>query len=201
MFKPLILIGAGGHGKVVLDAAIKAGYSVVGFLDDYYERNILGYRWLGKLSEFEKYVDKNIFIISIGDNILRKKISKTIEAEWASIIHPSAIKGMNVIIGLGTVVMAGTVLNSCVRIGRHCIINTSAVIEHDCIISNYVHISPGVVLCGGVNISDSTWIGAGAVIKNGISICQNVIIGAGAVVVKDILQEGTYIGIPAKLID
>ena len=104
----------------------------------------------------------------------------------------------NVAIGLGTVVMAGAVVNACAKIGEHCIINTCAIVEHDDIIENYVHISPRAAVGGTVNIGESTHIGIGAVVKNNIDICSNCTIGAGAVVVKNIENSGIYIGVPAR---
>ena len=199
MCKQLIIIGAGGHGKVILDSAIKAGFDVAGFLDDVpVKKDILGYSYLGSVSDIDKFAATHLFVCAIGANLIRKNIDTTKEIEWATIIHPAAHIGLNVEIGNGTVVMAGTVINASARIGRHCIINTSAVVEHDCVVSDYTHISPNATLCGGTHVGEETWIGAGVTIKAGVSVCEGVIVGAGAVVVKDITEKGTYIGVPAR---
>lgn len=199
MYKSLIIIGAGGHGKVILDLATKAGFTVDGFLDDVpIKGDILGYHYLGTVSDIDKFADDHIFICAIGENSARMRIDKSKEVEWATIIHPNANIGLDVKIGEGTVVMAGGVINASAYIGRSCIINTSAVIEHDCVVSDYVHISPGAVLCGAVQIGELSWIGAGVTVKNGVSIYSGVIVGAGAVVVNDITEKGVYYGVPAR---
>ena len=201
MYKPLIIIGAGGQGKVVLDTALKAGFTVIGFLeDDINKCNVLGYNCLGTISKIYYFSDDNLFVCAIGENSIRMKLDALKQIEWATIVHPSSIISIDVQIGCGSVVMAGSVINASASIGRHCIINTNAVIEHDCVISDYAHISPSSVLCGGVNIGNQVWIGAGAIIKNCISICSETIIGAGAVVVKNINESGVYLGIPARRI-
>ena len=96
--------------------------------------------------------------------------------------------------------MANACINSSAKIGKHCIINTGAIIEHDNIIEDYVHISPQVALGGTIKVGENTHVGIGATVKNNIEICSNCIIGAGAVVVKDIIEKGTYVGVPAKKI-
>ena len=116
-------------------------------------------------------------------------------------IHPSAQIGINVEIEEGTVIMANVCINSSSRIGKHCIINTGAIIEHDNIIENFVHISPNSALGGTVRIGENTHIGIGSVVKNNITICKNCTVGAGAVVVKNIIKAGTYIGVPAKKLE
>ena len=199
MHKPLIIIGAGGHGKVILDAAIKAGFTVAGFLDDALEKDILGFCSLGMVSDINKFADSHVFVCAIGENSVRLKLDISNMVEWATIIHPAAHIGLDVVIGNGTVVMAGAVVNVAAQIGRHCIVNTGAIIEHDCTVLDYAHISPKAVICGGVKVGEGAWIGAGAVIKDGISICADAIVGAGAVVLKDITKKGTYIGVPARL--
>lgn len=205
MNKNVIIIGAGGHGKVIADIIIKSGDKVVGFLDDNLERGtkvIEQYVIIGKINDCIKLQeDKSLlFIIAIGNNYIRKDIYEKYKLNYYTAIHPTAVIGIQVNIGEGTVVMANACINSNTTIGKNCIINTGAIIEHDNIIEDYVHISPNATLCGTVNIGKYTHIGAGATIKNNTTICSNCIIGAGAVVVKDIKQDGIYIGVPAKKI-
>lgn len=138
------------------------------------------------------------FIIAIGDNKKREKISHSPNLKLYTAIHPSAQIGLDVEIQEGTVIMANACINSSAKIGKHCIINTGAIIEHDNIIEDFVHISPNVALGGTVKIGKSTHVGIGSTIKNNITICENCKIGAGAVVVKNILEEGTYVGVPAR---
>lgn len=197
----LIIIGAGGHGKVIADIALKIGYTDICFIDDNVTGSCMGFPIIGKCDETEKLNDgKTDFVIGIGNNNIRKIIAEKYDVNWVTLIHPSAQIAVNVSIGKGTVITAMAVVNVCARIGKHCIINTNAVIEHDNVIGDYVHISPGVALGGTVNIGNCSHIGLGADVINNITICDGCIIGAGAVVVKDIKSGGTYVGVPMRKI-
>lgn len=205
MKKKLLIIGAGGHGKVVADIAMKMEkWDNISFLDD--RENLiesLGLKVIGRSSEATDYIDEYDLFVAIGNNYTRKQFHKKLENVGASIpvlIHPSAIIGKEVKIQPGTVVMAGTVINSSTNIGKSCIINTSSSIDHDCIIGENVHISPGANLAGNVVIGNNSWIGVGSVISNNVCITDDCQIGAGAVVVDNITVPGTYVGIPARRI-
>lgn len=201
MSKEVVIIGAGGHGKVIADIILKAGDKIKGFLDDSYpvKQYFIGYPILGKTSACKEIKDV-AFVIAIGNSHIREKIVKEVgELEWYTAIHPTAVvSSLDVSVGEGTVVMANAVINPGTHIGKHCIINSGAIVEHDNQISDYVHVSVGAKLAGTVSLGDRTWIGIGAVISNNISICEECMIGAGAVVVKDIERPGIYTGIPAK---
>ncbi|MBQ7830913.1 MAG: acetyltransferase, partial [Clostridia bacterium] len=110
----------------------------------------------------------------------------------------SAIIGACVEVGAGTAIMAGAVINPCSKLGKGVILNTCSSVDHDCIIGNYCHIAVGVHVAGTVTLGEKVWLGVGATIKNNVNICADCMIGAGAVVVKDIMESGTYIGVPAK---
>lgn len=195
----LIIIGAGGHGKVIADNALKNGYKDICFIDDNVTGDVMGFSVLGTSAEIEKFNDENTdFIIGIGNNAVRKMIAEKHQVNWVSIIHPSAQIAFNVKIGKGTVVMANAVINACATVGEHCVINTGAIIEHDNIIEDYVHISPNAALGGTVCVAELTHIGIGATVKNNINICPECTVGAGAVVVKNIKEAGVYIGVPVK---
>ncbi len=202
MSKNVIIIGAGGHAKVIADIIEKSNDKVLGFLDDNKEKNqeIYGYKVIGKISECETFTSKDIyFIIAIGNNLLRKKIYEEYELQLYTAIHPTSVIAKGVQIGEGTVIMANACINADAIIGKNCIINTGAIIEHDNIIEDYVHISPRAVLAGTVKIGELTHIGVGVTVKNNITICKECIIGAGAVVVKDLVKSDIYIGVPAKI--
>lgn len=195
----LIIIGGGGHGKVIADMALKNGYENICFVDDKATGEIMGFSVIGTSADIERLNDgQTDFVIGIGSNDTRKFIAKTYEVNWITLIHPSAQIAASVRIGKGTVIMANAVVNASASIGRHCIINTGAIVEHDNVIEDYVHISPNAALGGTVKIGEMTHVGIGATIKNNIDICSNCIIGAGAVVVKDIKESGTYIGVSAR---
>ncbi|MBQ9886576.1 MAG: acetyltransferase [Lachnospiraceae bacterium] len=197
--KQLIIIGASGHGKVIADIALKNQYDIVGFLDDNDKlTEIIGYPVLGMTKEIDRYKDDCEFVIAIGSNSIRERIANSFNVKWATLIHPSAVTGLNVQISEGTVIMANAVINPDSRIGRHCIINTGAVIEHDNIVDDFSHVSPNATLAGTVHIGKRVHIGAGAVVRNNLSICDNCVIGAGGAVVKDITEEGTYVGVPVR---
>lgn len=199
MNNEIIILGAGGHAKVIADIALKCGDKVIGFLDDNAKADsICGIPVLGKIEDCVKY-DNARFVIGIGSNSVRKILSEKYALNYISLVHPSAQIGMDVKIGEGTVVMANAVINPSAVIGKHSIINTASVVEHDCTLGDYVHISPRAVLCGTVMIGNNVHIGTGATIINNISVCSDCVIGGGATVVKNITEKGTYIGVPAKI--
>lgn len=208
MNKNVIIIGAGGHGKVIADIIEKSGDKVLGFLDDNVPINTIiikekDIKVLGKLVDIEKFISENPnieFIIGIGNNKIRKGIADTKKLKYYTAIHPSSQIALDVEIGKGSVVMANACINTSAKIGKHCIINTGVIIEHDNVIEDYVHISPNATLCGTVKVGEQTHIGAGVTVKNNTNICSNCIIGCGAVVVKDISKEGTYVGVPVQRI-
>lgn len=194
----LTIIGASGHGRVVADIAKLNGYDEIEFLDDNEKLSMCGsYHVTGK-TERALNIQNDLFI-GIGNPKIRKYFMEQLDKKsLITLIHPDAVIADDVTIGKGSVIMAGAVINSGTVIGKGVIINTCSSVDHDCNVSNYVHVAVGAHLCGTVTIDESTWIGAGATISNNISICGNCMIGAGAVVIKDIMEEGTYIGVPAK---
>lgn len=203
MSNRLIIIGAGGHGKVVADIAMKMNrWLDISFLDDdINKKEVLGLKVIGNISDAFSYFDIADIFVAIGNNTEREKIQQSLEDKGAIIpvlIHPDAVIGQQVHIEIGTVIMPGVIINCCTKIGKGCIINTGAIIDHDNVIEDYVHISPGSSLAGNVKVGKKTWIGIGSVVSNNISICSNCILGAGTVAINDISEPGTYIGIPAR---
>ncbi len=207
MQRNVVILGAGGHAKVIADIVKKLGDEIIGFLDDnndiqgsliYDDKKVLG----TTQEEFIKKYSDCYFVIGIGSNKIRKIISnKYSYLKWYTAIHPNAVIASDAIIGEGSVVMAGAVINSGTIIGRHCIINTCSSLDHDNVLGDFVHISVGAHLAGTVIIGECTWICSGATVINNITINSNNIIGAGAVVINDISDMyGTYVGIPAKKI-
>ena len=199
--RKLAIIGASGHGKVVADIARRNGYKEIVFLDDDKSiRECGGYQVVGRSSEAGT-IDAHV-IIGIGNADVRKKIQKSIpEEKLVTLLHPDAVVAEDVVMGVGTVVMAGAVINPGTHIGKGCIINTCSSVDHDCTVGDFVHVAVGSHLCGTVNVGDGTWIGAGATFSNNVSICPDCMIGAGAVVIKDIKRTGTYVGVPARRMD
>ena len=192
MGKDVIVIGAGGHGKVISDIVSACGDNFLGFLDDDENK-----KTLGKIADYANFKDA-YYIIGIGNPKIREDISK-LPCRWYTAVHPSSVVSPSAKIGEGTVVMPNAVINADAKVGRHTIINSAAVVEHDNEIDDFVHISVGARLGGTVKIGKSTHIGIGAAVKNNINICADCIVGAGAVVVKDIEERGIYKGVPARL--
>ncbi len=197
----LIIIGASGHGRVVADIAKKCGYDEIVFLDN--DLNIstcAGYSVLGADSMVSQ-IEGDLFI-AVGNGQIRKKLmEREAGRSFPVLIHPSAVVADDVEIGCGSVIMAGAVINPGVKIGKGCIINTCSSVDHDCRVGDFVHVSVGAHVAGEVTIGENTWIGAGVTASNNLSICGDCMIGAGAVVIKNIEIQGTYIGVPAKMID
>ena len=200
--KKLVIIGAGGHGRVIADVAKAGGqYESIVFLDDALPKLNGEFKVVGRLEDFSKYITDCEFIVAIGNNASRKRIQSDIEsngAKLATLIHPAAVIGSNVSIGRGSVIMPGAIVNTGTNIGEGVIINTAASVDHDCEIGSFAHISVGSHLAGTVTVGNENFVGAGAIISNNIEMCAGCMIGAGAVVVKNIEEAGTYIGVPAK---
>ena len=207
MQKKVIIIGASGHARVIADIIKESKDKLIGFLDDnqdiqgnkiYEDKIVLG---TTNKKDIEKYKDC-YFIIGIGSNSVRKIISnKYPNIKWYTAIHPKAVIGSDVSIGEGTAIMAGTVINTGTKVGKHCIINTCSSLDHDNLIEDFVHISPGAHLAGTVRIGEETWICAGVTIINNITIEKNNIIGAGSTVIKKITEKNsTFVGTPVRKI-
>lgn len=199
----LLIIGAGGHGKVAADIAMRSKkYNAVCFFDDTVSKQqCMCFPVIGRCEEIFRYIDLYDVFIAIGNAESRKRfMEKLIErgAQIATLIHPNAVIGQEVQIGVGSIMAAGAVLNPDCRIGKGCIVNTCASVDHDCRIGDYVHVSVGAHVAGTVTIGAGTWIGAGAVVNNDLHIADSSMIGSGAVVVNDIKERGTYVGVPAR---
>lgn len=205
MKEKLLIIGAGGHGRVVADIAQRMNkWQTISFLDDDESlKSSMGLDVIGNSADVFKYLNHYDIFVAIGNNAIREKIQVKLETKGASIpvlVHPNAVISDKVMLGGGTVVMAGAVINCCTKIGKGCIINTGATIDHDNIIEDYAHVSPGVHTAGTVRIGKGTWLGIGSVISNNINITDWCKVGAGAVVIESINENGTFIGVPARRI-
>lgn len=201
----LIIIGAGGHGKVVADVAIDTEkYENIYFMDDYSSTNLFyGFKNLGETNQLYKYKNSADVFVAIGRNDIRKGILEKLlgnNYHVPTLIHSSAIISKNAQIDRGTVIMPAVVINSSATIGLGAIINTNSNIDHDCKIGDFTHVSPGVSIAGSVKIGKECWIGINSTIINNISITDGIVVGAGSVVIKNIKERGTYIGSPARRI-
>lgn len=204
MSKSILVIGAGGHAKSVIDALLSDGeYGKIAILEDFDAREVLGFQVIGKVNEAFKFIDEYPrAVVAVGDNNYRLKTIgylKGLGFELPCIRHKTAYISRFSTVGEGSVVLGASMINANAKVGRGVIINSSVTVEHDCVVADGVHLSPNSVLCGGTNIGDSTWIGAGATVIDHINIGKNVIIGAGSVVVRNIKDNITAYGNPARV--
>src|SRR5690625_3516821 len=205
MKRKLLIIGASGHGKVVADIAKQMNHwEEICFIDDNAKiDHVVDIKVIGTIKDAYKHIKDCEIFIAIGNNKVREKLYNEFSKLGAiipTLIHPSSVISERVIIGRGTAIMAGVVINSDTKIGEGVIINTAATVDHDNEIDSFVHISPGVNVAGTVNIRSRTWIGIGASIVNNICIAKDCIIGAGSVVTNNIKESGTYVGVPVRRI-
>lgn len=200
--KEIVLIGMGGHSKVVKDIIeLNGEFKVVGYLDDkFQEKSVSDGIIYDNLNSYRNYKE-NYFIITIGNNKIRKQIFEKLElplSKYPKFIHPSAVIGSNVKIGYGTVVMANVVVNANTNVGNFCILNTMASIGHDVLIKDFAHISPNSTLTGGVQVGMATHIGAGSTVTPKVIIGDSTLVGAGSTVISNISNNMTVFGTPAK---
>ena len=192
---PLVLFGASGHAKVVIDIVEREGrYRIVELVDDNAAlkgKSFFGYRVKGSTREFlgKTKSRRPRVLVAIGNNAVRARIAQRLREsgfELARAVHPQARIGRGATIGGGTVVMAGAVVNSDAAIGENVIINTGATVDHDCVVGDGAHIAPGVRLCGGVRIGAGTLVGVGSVAIPGVRVGENVVIRAGSVLTENV---------------
>ncbi len=208
MTRPIIIVGAGGHAKVVIDTLLASSSEIIGATDSNPEKidtRILGLPVIGTDEVILQYNPEAIYLAngigSVGLPAIRMKIFnyfKRLGYSFISLRHPSAVVGLDVVAAEGTQIMAGAIIQPGCRIGLNAIINTGTLIDHDCVIGSHVHLAPGATLSGGVSMEDGVHIGAGAVLIQGIQIGKNSMVGAGAVVVKNVPENTKVIGVPAR---
>jgi UDP-perosamine 4-acetyltransferase len=209
MIRPVIVVGAGGHAKVVIDTLLSASsVEIIGVTDSNSEKmgtSILGVPVIGTDEVILQYKPEQIFLVngigSVGLPIARTKIFdrfKKLGYSFTTVIHPAAIVALEVVVSEGVQIMAGAIIQPGCRIGSNTIINTGAAVDHDCVIGCHVHVAPRVTISGGVQTGDGVHIGTGAVIIQGVQIGGNSVVGAGAVVINHVAEHTTVIGVPAR---
>jgi UDP-perosamine 4-acetyltransferase len=205
---PLIVLGAGGHAKVLVDALLGAGRPVHGLTDADPAKAgsaLLGVPVLGGDKEVLAFAPEAVRLVngigSVRVSVLRRQLYDGFKSSgyfFERVVHASAIVAPDVVLAEGAQIMAGAVLQSGCHIGENAIINTRVAVDHDCVIGSHAHISPGVTLCGNVAIGEGSHIGAGATVIQGVRIGRNCMVAAGAVVIRDIPDGVTVAGLPAK---
>ena len=206
--RPILVLGAGGHAKVVIDALQAMGAEVLGALDTdtaAHGTSLLGVSVLGGDDQVQNHAPGDVALVNgVGSTepSMRRKIlyRQFVDAGYvfASVVHPSAVIGGDVDIADGAQVMAGAVIQPGCRIGENAILNTSSSVDHDCVIGAHVHIAPGAVLGGGITVGDGSHIGAGSSVIQNIHIGADVLVASGAAVVDNISDGVRVAGVPAK---
>jgi sugar O-acyltransferase (sialic acid O-acetyltransferase NeuD family) len=201
----LLIIGAGGHGRVVADAALEMNPELrIGFLDDGegVSRIPTGHPVVGQVAAMAGLVrDWKSAIVAIGNAAVRIALTEQLRRcgfVLSSVVHPRASVSRNAVIGEGVCILANAVVNTGARIGDACIVNSGAIVEHDCVLESGVHVCPGAALAGAVRVGARSWIGIGACVRQGLTLGADVTVGAGASVVRNIDAGETVAGVPAR---
>ena len=205
MPESFLVVGAGGHAKVVMDALLSSGCAISGCYDDKPSLSgaelVPGVRVLGGSSLMERDWRKGLLVIvAVGDNAVRRRLSLRWKVDYGIAMAQSVVLGKGVKIGLGSMILPSVTINIDTTIGDHSILNTSCSVDHDCCIGNYAHIAPGCHLGGNVTVDEGAFLGVGTKVIPGIRIGRWSVVGAGAVVTKDLPDNCTAVGVPAKVI-
>jgi sugar O-acyltransferase (sialic acid O-acetyltransferase NeuD family) len=208
--KPVLIIGTGGHAKVVADALLASGRQVLGFTS--------GEAWDGEPPEVlpglkvlgtdevlcgyaAAYVDLVNGLGGIDCSGLRRHVQERFEAEgwhFSGVRHPEALVSPFAVVSAGVHLLAACVVQAGARIGTGSIVNTAAVVEHDSVLGDYVHVAPRAIVCGATHVGSNSHVGAGAILLQGLQVGPNTLVGAGAIVVKHFGGRGTLVGVPAR---
>lgn len=199
MAEGLVIIGAGGHAKVVAATALAIGVTVRGFTDSDSARHgstVLGLPILG--DDISVLRPGTHAVIAIGDNRVRKLVASKYQCAWQTLVHPLAYVHPSCILGVGSVVFAGAIVQPDGRIGEHCIVNTASSIDHDAILEAFVHVAPGTHLAGNVTLREGAFLGVGVSVIPERVVGAWSTVGAGSTVVRDIADSTTVVGVPAR---
>lgn len=210
MSLPVIILGGGGHAKVLIEALRASGVTILGITDaDTAKRNtsVMGIRILGDDAEVEHHAPESVLLVnglgSIERPTARAAIFDAFVARgysFATVVHPSAVVASDVRMDQGVQIMAGAVIQPGCTIGANTIVNTNVTVDHDCNLAGHVHLAPGTVLSGGVTVGEATHVGAGTTVIQGVRLGARVLIGAGSLVTQDIPDGVTAYGTPAKVV-
>jgi sugar O-acyltransferase (sialic acid O-acetyltransferase NeuD family) len=202
----VILVGAGGHAKALLEALELSGAEVLGFVAPSEEGSRLGdVKYLGTDADLAQFDTSTVELVngigSVSSLAAREKVfSKLTSAgfKFASIVHSRAHVSPSARLGAGSQILVGAIVGAGVTIGINAIINSGAIVEHDSSIGDHTHVSPGAVIAGDVTVGSSSHVGLGARIIQGIAVGEQAVVGAGAVVISDVEPGKTVVGIPAR---
>lgn len=211
MSMPVIVLGAGGHAKVLINALQLCSVEILGITDPaptLVGQDVLGVPIIGTDDELKNHSAEKVQLVnglgSVGLPKARYRLFDECKKQgfaFATVVHPTAIVAADVEIGEGSQIMAGAVLQPGVSIGDNAVINTRASLDHDCTIGSHTHIAPGVTLSGNVHVGNEAHVGAGASVVQGVKIGNDSLVGAGSVVLKDIPAGVKAYGCPTKVAD
>jgi len=192
----IVVIGAGGHAKVVISTLTARGFTIAAVFDD--DDTKWGTDAQGtRVSRIEPGCGGS-GIVGIGDNGQRREMAEALNFEWRSVVHPSAYVHPSAKLGRGTVVFAGAIVQPDAVIGDHVIVNTGATVDHDSVVGDYAHLAPGVHLAGSVQVGEGAFLGIGSVVIPGVRIGGWSTLGAGAVAIRDVREGVVAVGVPAR---
>jgi sugar O-acyltransferase (sialic acid O-acetyltransferase NeuD family) len=195
----VVVIGAGGHAKVLISTLTACGVPVGAVVDD--DDTKWGMDAQGtRVGRIERELGGR-GIVGIGDNAQRREMARTLSLEWQTVVHPSAYVHPSAKLGRGTVVFAGAVVQPDAVIGDHVIVNTGATVDHDCVVDDYAHLAPGVHLAGSVHVGEGAFLGIGSVVSPGVKIGRWATVGAGAVAIRDVADGVVAVGVPARALE
>ncbi|HAZ07888.1 MAG TPA: transferase [Elusimicrobia bacterium] len=205
MARRCVILGGGGHARVVLEAlrASKAAIAI-GIVDPALKGAVEGLKVLGGDEVLKTLPKGTLFVVGLGavrDNKPRRVLFEKALARGLkplSVVHPSALVSPSAVLESGCVILPRAVVNAGARVGANAIINTGAIVEHDCVVLAHAHVATGAILCGRVRVEALAHIGAGAVVRQGVTVGAAAVVGAGAVVVKDVAAASLVVGAPAR---
>ncbi len=203
MRRDLIILGAGGHAKVVVETARNCGFNPVALYDDNQTlvgTEVAGLLVKGRIEDLPENISGYAFV-AIGANLARERIvGRFKNLDWATLIHGTSYVCNSASLGYGSLLCAGTIIQPEVKIGKHVIVNTGASIDHDCVIGDFVHICPGVSLAGAVRVGKGSFLGIGSTAIPQIKIGEWCLIGAGTVLIRDVPDKAKAVGVPARIL-
>jgi sugar O-acyltransferase (sialic acid O-acetyltransferase NeuD family) len=195
----VVVIGAGGHAKVLISTLTACGVPVAAVVDD--DDTKWGTDAQGtRVGRIEPRLGGR-GIVGIGDNAQRREMAGALSLDWQTVVHPSAYVHPSAKLGRGTVVFAGAVVQPDAVIGDHVIVNTGSTIDHDCVVGDYAHLAPGVHLAGSVHVGEGAFLGIGSVVCPGVKIGRWATLGAGGVAIHDVAERVVAVGVPARALE
>lgn len=195
----VVVIGAGGHAKVLISTLTACGVSVAAVGDDdetKWGMDVQGIR----VGRVERELGGR-GMVGIGDNARRREMARALSLEWQTVVHPSAYVHPSAKLGRGTAILAGAIVQPDAVIGDHVIVNTGATVDHDCVVEDYAHLAPGVHLAGSVRVGEGAFLGIGSVVSPGVKIGRWATLGAGAVAIRDVADGVVAVGVPARALE